>query len=131
MPKKKSATEKPLLFVDTNIFLDFYRARGEAGLRLLNHLQKVSDHIILTDQIHFEFLKNRQAVICEALANLKAPSVQPFVPAYLMESQTGRSIDKNLKEIREGVEKLKRRVSLLLKNPNKYDPVFRAVKSVM
>jgi len=31
-----------LLFVDTNIFLNFYRARGEAGLTLLERLETVA-----------------------------------------------------------------------------------------
>jgi hypothetical protein len=31
-----------LLFVDTNIWLDFYRHRNEAGLKLLEHLESDS-----------------------------------------------------------------------------------------
>jgi len=30
-------TEK-LLFIDTNVWLDFYRAQNDAGLKLLNHV---------------------------------------------------------------------------------------------
>jgi hypothetical protein len=41
---------KKLLFVDTNIWLDFYRARTEAGLSLLEHLEAVAEHIIVTSQ---------------------------------------------------------------------------------
>ena len=49
MVKKKDADEsKPLLFVDTNIFLDFYRARGETGLTLLDHLKTVSESLIIS-----------------------------------------------------------------------------------
>jgi hypothetical protein len=34
-------TEK-LLFIDTNIWLDFYRARKDAGLRLLKSVEALS-----------------------------------------------------------------------------------------
>ena len=33
---------KKLLFVDANIWLDFYRARNDAGLTLLGHVEAVS-----------------------------------------------------------------------------------------
>ena len=51
MPKK-------LLFVDTNIWLDFYRARSEAGLSLLRHLDSIRNQIIMTYVVEMEFKKN-------------------------------------------------------------------------
>lgn len=128
---KKAHFARPLLFVDTNIFLDFYRARGEAGLTLLSHIEAVSDVLILTDQIEAEFLSNRHNVILEALDNLKAPAVQLSVPAYLSDSRTNKAIENKFKGIRERVEYLKQRFARLLKDPNKYDPVLKALKRAM
>lgn len=51
---------KNLRFVDTNIWLDFYRARKDAGLALLAHAEAVADRIIVTYQLETEFKKNRQ-----------------------------------------------------------------------
>ena len=46
-------------FVDTNIFLDFYRTGNEASLSLLEKLKAVKDRILSTYQVEMEFLKNR------------------------------------------------------------------------
>jgi hypothetical protein len=62
---------KKLLFVDTNIWLDFYRARTEAGLALLKHLEKVADKVIVTYQLEMEFKKNRHAAMLEGMQDLK------------------------------------------------------------
>ena len=58
-----------LLFVDTNIWLDFYRARNETGLRLLEHVEAVSEKLIVTYQLESEYKKNRQAAILRACRN--------------------------------------------------------------
>ena len=50
----------PLLFIDTNIFLDFYRATDTADFKLLGRLEKIHDKIISSGQIEVEFQKNRQ-----------------------------------------------------------------------
>ncbi|MFN3545737.1 MAG: PIN-like domain-containing protein [Thiobacillus sp.] len=47
-----------LLFIDTNIWLDFYRARNETGLALLNHAESVASKIIVTYQLESEFKRN-------------------------------------------------------------------------
>ncbi len=54
-------------FIDTNIFLDFYRQSNDATLRLLERLKPVRDRIICTYQVEMEFLKNRQTVLLGAL----------------------------------------------------------------
>lgn len=46
---------RKLLFVDTNILLDFYRARTEASLALLRHLEQVAPDIIVTFHLEMEF----------------------------------------------------------------------------
>jgi hypothetical protein len=59
---------KKLLFVDTNIWLDFYRpAKTDAILKLLHHLEAVREHIVSTHQLEMEFKSNRQTVILEGL----------------------------------------------------------------
>lgn len=76
MPSKTTKLKK-LLFVDTNIWLDFYRARNDAGLALLKHAEAVADSIIVTYQLESEFKKNRQAAILEGMQELKPPGQIP------------------------------------------------------
>ena len=64
---------KKLLFIDTNIWLDFYRARSDAGMKLLGHAESIANRIIVTYQPETEFKKNRQSAIVEGMKELKAP----------------------------------------------------------
>ena len=63
--------EKWIIFVDTNIFLDFYRLGGESAERQLKALERHVDRIITGDQVRMEFLKNRQGEILKTIKNLK------------------------------------------------------------
>jgi len=57
-----------LIFVDTNILLDFYRVRsGGGGLELLDLIEAHKDILITGSQVEMEYKKNRQRVILEAL----------------------------------------------------------------
>src|SRR5262245_52728107 len=64
---------RKLLFVDTNIWLDFYRAQNETALSLLQQLEKNAKSIISTYQLEMEF-KNRQAAFLGGMNGLKAPA---------------------------------------------------------
>jgi hypothetical protein len=119
----------PLLFVDTNILLNFYRARGEAGLTLLERLETVAESLILTDQIEVEFVNNRQNVIAETLKGINAPTIP--VPAYLVASRVATSIEKHQTKIRAQIKVLTEKVNRLVKDPAKHDPVLRTVKKLM
>jgi len=68
----------PLLFIDTNIFLDFYEAKGSADFKLLGRLKTVLPSIITSNQVEMEFQKNRQRVLSGSYAKLalRRPEVQ-------------------------------------------------------
>jgi hypothetical protein len=116
---------KQLLFVDTNIWLDFYRARTDAGLKLLEHVEAVSDKLISTYQVEMEFKKNRQDAILESLRGLKSPDgVQR--PALFSDAQAVRTLNKNISGAKTQVTKLKTRMKKALENPALHDPVYKA-----
>ena len=48
---------KAYAFIDTNIFLDFYRSKNETSLSLLRKLDGVGERVICTYQVEMEFLK--------------------------------------------------------------------------
>ena len=57
-----------LVFIDTNIFLDFYRIDVlEAGLSILDHIKLNHNLMITSSQVEMEFYKNRQKVIIDEL----------------------------------------------------------------
>src|SRR5258706_15494840 len=124
--KVKNLADKPLLFVDTNIFLNFYRAKGEAGLTLLERVQSVADSLIMTDQIEVEFAKNRENVLQETLRTIVAPAIP--VPAYLDKSRVANAIEKHQERIRKQIDVLKNRLNRLFEDPARNDPVFKIVR---
>ena len=118
-------TKERLLFVDTNKFLDFYRARNEAGLSLLRHLDQLHDRTITTFQLEMEFKKHRVEAIIESVRTLKLETSGLILPAFLQEAMTVKMIKKNLKDCAARVNRLKKRVKAVLDNPPLNDEVYK------
>ena len=84
-----------LLFIDTNLFLDFYRRRGSGtSLSMLKHFDGNLGRIITTLEVEMEYKKNRQSVILLSLNLIKKPDDNPNieVPDFLSESQLNTSL---------------------------------------
>lgn len=119
-----------LIFIDTNILLDFYRIRGsDIGLSLLKHIDDNHHKIITANQVEMEFKKNRQKVILDSINRIKTPDWAGLTPpAYLSETQPAKLIDKNKKELTKQQKALKRRLESILKNPVRNDPVYQCLQ---
>jgi hypothetical protein len=120
---------RKLLFVDTNILLDFYRARTEASLALLRHLEQVATYIVVTFQLEMEFKKNRHAAMLEGLQELKSPPTM-MRPGLFSDAKAVKAIQKSQKDAEARVSKLKARVLRALKNPAQHDPVYQVCQRV-
>ncbi|MBE7515208.1 MAG: DUF4935 domain-containing protein [Chloracidobacterium sp.] len=120
---------KKLLFVDTNIWLDFYRARTEAGLALLRHLESNSDKIIVSYQVEAEFKKNRQMAILEGMRELKSPQ-QIVWPGMFSDAQATRMLQKNVKEVEKRVKDMKKKLGRVLSDPAQNDVVYQACQRI-
>lgn len=120
---------KKLLFVDTNIWLDFYRARTEAGLALLDHLEKISDSLIVSYQLEMEYKRNRQAAILEGMQELKPPS-HISRPGIFSDAKAVKAMQSNLKAATDRVKTLKAKLKNALEDPAHYDPVYKVCQRV-
>ncbi len=120
---------KKLLFIDTNIWLDFYRARNETGLALLAHAESVASDLIVTYQLEAEFKKNRQSVILESMQELKAPAQVPR-PGIFSDSRASAVLTKSIKDADKRVKSLKAKLTNVLSNPGAHDPVYKATQRV-
>lgn len=116
-----------LLFVDTNILLDFYRTRNETGLALLEKLESLSSNLIMTYQVEMEFKKNRQKAILESFTSLKSVS-SITIPGLFSHSPTARALKRILDSERSKVAMLKKRLKGVLNNPTTHDPVYKSVQ---
>lgn len=118
-----------LLFVDTNIWLDFYRARGDSALTLLNHLETVSDKIIVPYQLEMEFKKNRHDAIKEGLQSLKGPD-SISRPAFFSDAQAVKSMSTAIRAANKQVKLLRAKYPKVLANPAANDPVYQSVQRI-
>lgn len=121
--------EKWLFFVDTNVFLDFYRYPGEPAKRQLNGLLRHKDSLIVTEQLHMEYLKNRQKVIADNLKKGLSSERLSSLPSLLADSKFGRATAKADQTLSARLRKLQSYADNVLVKPGAYDSVYRtAVK---
>jgi len=126
--KRKAKSRPPLLFIDTNIFLDFYRARNDAGISLLSKIDGLHDQTITTCQVEMEFKKNRQKVISDSVSLLKPPDFSLAIPAFLSDAATVKVIKDQIQDTKKRVEKLKVRILSTLEKPKTHDRIFQTIQ---
>lgn len=121
-----------LIFIDTNILLDFYRIRkSEVSMKYLQHIENHKPRIITSTQVEMEYKKNRQKVILDSLGQFKPPPWNNLsVPALLAESQEFLEIEKLKKSISDQQAKLNLKIEDLLREPHSKDPVFKSLNTL-
>lgn len=118
-----------LVFIDTNIYLDFYRYRNDLSLSLLKRLDNNHDRIITTAEVEMEYKKNRQKVILEALHSIRPQSGGKLnIPSFLKESKYRKTSLRLVKEWDTLANKLLTRTEKLLQSPGRYDPVYKILQ---
>lgn len=129
MASKKKSLKRPLLFVDTNVLLDFYRSKNDLNLGLLSKLEGVVDHVITTYIVEMEFKKHRQEVMLESLKALKvAGSITS--PSFLTEHKTLQAAQRKLRDADGKMGKLRQSVERALLSPTTHDRVYQAVQRI-
>jgi predicted nucleic acid-binding protein len=119
------AETKKLLFVDTNILLDFYRGGTDAAISLLRHLEKISDRVIMASQVQMEFLKNRQNTLRKSVEQLLLQGIPR--PALFAEKTIFKELQTKIDEARKIGTELKREFDDMLLHPEK-DEVYRVAQ---
>lgn len=121
---------KNLLFIDTNVYLDFYRVRNDVSMSLLNHLDSIRDSVVVTYQVGMEFKKHRQAAILETLQQFKAPSSIPR-PGILSEDKSYKGLQGDIRKSCDRIQKIKKRLQRVFENPVVHDPVYKVVQRIL
>ena len=127
---RKSSPQKEgtLLFIDTNIWLSFYRMETEAGLSLLRRVESISDQIIVCPQVEMEFKKNRQTVIKETIGKLQVTSISR--PGIFSESKAAKAVKRNIDRVKALLGQMNTRLERILEDPAANDPVFKIFQRV-
>ncbi|WP_407276388.1 PIN domain-containing protein [Halothiobacillus sp. DCM-1] len=121
-----------LLFVDTNVLLDFYRIRKtDISLKYLEQLEACQDRLILGSQVEMEYKKNRQRAIVESLTNFGAPDWSKLTgPALVADLQAMKMIEKKKKEIVTQKNKVNEKIQNILSDPIHHDPVYQCLQRI-
>tara|TARA_B100000795_G_scaffold263954_1_gene243793 strand:+ start:50 stop:1003 length:954 start_codon:yes stop_codon:yes gene_type:complete len=132
MAKKKQEKLDALIFIDTNIYLDFYRIRNSnVSMKYLEQIEKHKELIITSSQVEMEYKKNRQSVILESIGELKKiGNIGISVPAILSDAKAVEMIKKSKTDITKNQKQLKERIEKILKSPNYNDPVFKSLQKL-
>jgi len=118
-----------LIFVDTNIFLDFYRASGESAKRQLNALERHQNRLITGDQVRMEFLNNRQRVILKSLNELKRPA-KDGLPQIFSGTQAARMMAKHQDNAIKKFKEIRTKAEKMLADPTHHDQVFQTFNRI-
>lgn len=129
---KKTTKLDALIFIDTNIFLDFYRIRKSGvSMKYLEEIEKNKDIIITSSQVEMEFKKNRQSAILESIGEVKKiNNINTSVPAILSNTKAVEMIEKSKKDIYKKQKELRERIEKILKNPVYNDPVYKSLQKL-
>lgn len=121
-----------LIFIDTNIWLDFYRIRGDAAARHLKSLERHKDVLITGDQVWMEFLKNRQKEVANSIADFAAagPKSMPL-PAVLQGYKPAEMLAKAQRDWQRHSKKIQKKLQKVLRNPGYNDPVYKCLSRIM
>lgn len=119
-----------LLFVDTNVLLDFYRIRkSDVSLKYIAQLEACRDRLILGSQVEMEYKKNRQRVIVESLSNFGAPDwAKLSAPALVADLQAMKMVERKKAEILTQKNKVTSRIQKILSDPIRHDQVYQALQ---
>lgn len=121
-----------LLFVDTNILLDFYRIRkSDISMKYLKQLEACKERLIIGSQVEMEYKKNRQKVIIESLSKFSTPDWGKLsTPALVSTTQAVKMIEKKRTEITEQYEIVNQKIKNILTNPSQHDAVFKSLQKL-
>ena len=130
VPKDKKLDMDALLFVDTNILLDFYSIRkSDISMKYLEQLEACKERLIIGSQIEMEYKKNRQKVIIESLTQFSTPDLGKLsTPALVAGLQASKMIEKKRKEITDQSKIVNTKIQKILTNPSQNDPVYQSLQ---
>lgn len=130
MATNKAPALDTIMFVDTNVLLDFYRIKkSDVSTKYLEQLEACKDRLILGSQVEMEYKKNRQRVIVEAMNAFSGPDWSRLTPpALVAELQATKTLEKHRKQLVTQQKKLSGTIMKILGDPSRCDPVYQTLQ---
>lgn len=112
------------IFIDTNIFFDFYRYNQNDNIsNLKNEFRKYYDHFVNTRQSYDEFFRNRERTINDFIQTLNG-QINPLYDGNFLSSLDGfKDYYDNMKLANKSIQAMKEKCNELIFDFEK-DPVY-------
>lgn len=112
------------IFIDTNIFFDFYRYNKNDNIsNLKNEFRKYYDHFVNTRQSYDEFFRNRERTINDFIQTLNG-QINPLYDGNFLSSLDGfKDYYDNMKLANKSIQAMKEKCNELIFDSEK-DPVY-------
>lgn len=119
------------IFIDTNIFLDMYRANIQKDIKtIMQFLYQNKKYFITTEQSVNEFLRNRRKVLNEALDDFKKKTnIDNGTTTFLRSLASFKKYDDSLKKFQEQKKNIIEEIKDKIENPQN-DDVFSKFKKL-
>ena len=120
---------RTLLFIDTNILLDFYRApQSDLSLEVFNELLAHPDTLIISEQVEIEFNNNRKQVIEEYIKHIpvKIENIA-LAPVLLSNTEEAIKIKTEVENLTEDFKELKKTLRSILNSPDEKDKAYQKI----
>ena len=119
------------IFIDTNIFLDMYRANIQKDIKtIMQFLYQNKKYFITTEQSINEFLRNRRKVLNEALDDFKKKTnIDNGTTTFLRSLASFKKYDDSLKKFQEQKKNIIEEIKDKIENPQN-DDVFSKFKKL-
>ena len=114
------------IFIDTNVYLSFYKSNTDAITIFENDLSKLKSSLIMTDQVYDEFIRNRDNKLAHLPTRFKNDMVcKTFSTSIFKDTNEFKKLDEIKKEFDKTTKKLIKKIKDIEKNPDK-DPVYKS-----
>lgn len=92
------------IFIDTNIYLDFYRANNKDNIKeVIKELKRYKKFVICTEQSDDEFLRNRERIITEFVSILNNQINSSYNNNFISTFSSYKSYYKDIKKANESI----------------------------
>ncbi|GEM_PF-3286834 len=117
------------IFIDTNIFLDFYRSNKES-LKVFDELKKYSRYIVFPLQVYEEYKRNRVGELEEILSKVKQTSkISPYSTSIVSDLEEFKNLMIARNEYNNCSDKLMTKIQQMIQDPNN-DFIFNKINEI-
>lgn len=123
------------IFIDTMIFLNFYRAKDEP-LIVLNELVKVQDLLVFPEQVNNEFWRNRSILLRSVKKEVNNCLMKQYSTAFLEAIPNFKEARQKVNEVQRMMRQIGERISSVIDDPasdqvaQRFMDVFKNSKKV-